>query len=66
MNNTTCNCRKCNQPLRKEYQPPLREGGRDYYYLTCDNDQCQMFGYTFTTDTYDTLDLTPYLKNKAS
>jgi len=58
-------CRHCNGELEALYQPPLLPGRSGYWYLTCWN-PCALHGYTFTNNTYPTMDLTPYLETEQS
>lgn len=60
MNNTTCNCRKCNQPLRTEYQTPIMAGKPGYWLVTCDNRECPLFGYTYELGEYRSMNLSAY------
>ena len=54
-------CRCCKGDLEKKFQPALIPGRAGYWYLTCWN-PCALHGYTFTNNTYPTVDLTPYLE----
>lgn len=58
-------CRCCGEPIEPKYQPPLLPGKQGFFFLTCETDGCPLVGQTFTTKTYDTVDLTPYMKAKA-
>lgn len=63
----TCDttCRHCGLPMEALWQSPLLPGRSGYWYLTCWN-ECALYGYTFTNNTYPTVDLTPYLEKAAT
>ena len=60
-----CVCRHCGKVMEAKYQTPLMPGRSGYWYLTCWSASCAMNGYTFTNNSYSTVDLTPYLSAKA-
>lgn len=61
-----CTCRICGGTMEAKYQVPLLPGRSGYWYLTCWN-PCPMNGYTFTNNTYPSVNLAPYLtKEQAS
>ena len=53
-------CRCCNGQMEASFQPALLPGRPGYWLLTCWN-TCDLNGYTFTNNTYPTVDLEPYL-----
>lgn len=55
-----CTCRVCGGQMEAKFQPALLPGRAGYWYLTCWN-PCALNGYTFTNNTYPTVNLTPYL-----
>ena len=57
-------CRCCGKVVRAEYQPGL--GSKPSYWLiTCMNQNCGLYYYTFGTPDYARVSLTPYLKANA-
>lgn len=63
--NQPCTCRKCGGVMEAKWQSPLIPGRAGYWLLTCWN-RCALNGYTFTNNTYPSVDLTPYLEEKHS
>lgn len=64
MDKPTVLCRCCGHAIDPKYQPPLMPGKEGFFYLTCETEGCKLAGQTFTTRTYDTLDLSAYLCKK--
>jgi hypothetical protein len=60
-NQPICLCRVCNQPMDVVVQPALMEGRQDMLLVTCDNDECPMWQYTFSDRNYPTVDLNQYM-----
>lgn len=57
-------CRCCGKPMEAAYQSPLIAGRTGFFYLTCWQEDCRLAGQTFTTKSYDTMDLSAYLEAK--
>jgi hypothetical protein len=55
-----CTCRQCGGEMEAKWQSPLLPGRAGYWYLTCWN-ACAMNGYTFTSMSYASMDLEPYM-----
>jgi hypothetical protein len=54
-------CRCCGEHIEPRWQ--LGSGRRaGCWLLTCTNQSCALCNYTFSTDRYNDLDLTPYLE----
>ena len=61
----TYTCRHCGQPAEVLWQPPLLPERPGFYYITCWN-ACALKGYTFSSVSYSTIDLSNYLKKEQS
>ena len=55
-------CRCCNTSLRMHFQPGLGVQPSQWE-VTCDNHDCDLFGYTLGLPRYLTMDLTEYLES---
>lgn len=68
MNNTqpTTVCRCCGKPMDAKFQPALMANRDGYWLVTCWEQGCKLSMYTFSNNTYPTMNLTDYIKPSAT
>jgi hypothetical protein len=60
-------CRCCNELVKVDWQPSIVPGKPGYWLYTClaPKGECDLAEHTFSSRSYENMDLTPYLQAKA-
>lgn len=59
-------CRHCGKTMKAEWQSPITASRPGFFYLTCWDESCKLYGQTFTDKTYAEQDLTAYYRKQLS